>query len=412
MNIMVINHYAGSTLHGMNYRSFYLAKEMINLGHNVTIVTASFSHSRLKQPTVSAPLTEEDVDGVRFIWLKTPQYHGNGLMRAVSFVAFPWQLIRFRQELIDLVKPDVVICSSPQPVPIYASRMIATDAKAKLVFEIRDLWALEFTEIKRLPAWHPVVLLIRGAENYGFRNADIVVSLLSQAESYMTQNGMRGKFVYIPNGVNLSEWNEDGQTAIPQEHRETIAKLKQEGKFIVGFAGTHGEFNALDNLVAAAAMLKDKPFAFILVGEGVKKADLQKTAREQKLDNVYFLPRVPKSCIPRLLGAMDALFIGLDKKPVYMFGVSPNKLMDYMMAAKPIIHAIEAGNDPVRDSGCGYSIPADDCAALAEAIQRLAGLSADELRAMGEKGRKFVELHYDYKALANNYIAALNPACK
>lgn len=44
MNIILINHYAGSNIHGMEFRPYYLAREWVKMGHNVTIIAASFSH--------------------------------------------------------------------------------------------------------------------------------------------------------------------------------------------------------------------------------------------------------------------------------------------------------------------------------------------------------------------------------
>lgn len=77
MNIILINHYAGSNIHGMEFRPYYLAREWVKMGHNVTIIAASFSHLRQKNPDISA-ITEEVIDGIRYIWLPVNKYQGNG----------------------------------------------------------------------------------------------------------------------------------------------------------------------------------------------------------------------------------------------------------------------------------------------------------------------------------------------
>jgi glycosyltransferase involved in cell wall biosynthesis len=100
---------------------------------------------------------------------------------------------------------------------------------------------------------------------------------------------------------------------------------------------------------------------------------------------------------------MDAVYIGLQKQSLFRFGVSPNKLMDYMMAAKPVIHAIEAGNDMVAESGCGISILPEDPKALAEAMLKMSGLPSEERVAIGAKGKEYVLHNNDYRVLAKRF---------
>ena len=111
--------------------------------------------------------------------------------------------------------------------------------------------------------------------------------------------------------------------------------------------------------------------------------------------------------IPALLDSLDALFIGLKRTPIFRFGISPNKLIDYMMAGKPVIQAIEAGNDLVAENGCGFSIPPEDPRAIADAVLQLMRLSPAEREAMGRKGREYVMAHHDYRVLARQFLEAL-----
>ena len=92
MNILLINHYAGSPEHGMEYRPYYLAREWVRLGHDVTIVAASFSHLRTREPQVNGKVTTEEIGGIRYIWLKTPPYPENGPERALNVFSFTHQL--------------------------------------------------------------------------------------------------------------------------------------------------------------------------------------------------------------------------------------------------------------------------------------------------------------------------------
>ena len=79
MNILLINHYAGSLSHGMEFRPYYLAREWVRLGHRVRIIAASYSHVRTKQPNIARSWTREILDGIEYDWVETHAYQGNSM---------------------------------------------------------------------------------------------------------------------------------------------------------------------------------------------------------------------------------------------------------------------------------------------------------------------------------------------
>jgi len=408
MNIFLINHYAGSPQYGMEYRPYYLAREWVKMGHKVTIVSASFSHLRSKQPRVNGNISEELIDNIQYIWIKTPGYEGNGVKRVLNMLNFVVKLIVLSRKLSKIIKPDVVIASSTYPLDIYPAYLISRFSKAKLIFEVHDLWPLTPVELGGMPKWHPFIVMMQIAEDFAYKKADKVISILPKALDYMVSRGLAPeKFVHIPNGIDIDEW-ESFNAPLPPQHQETIERLKQEGKFLVCYAGSHGVANALDYFVESAIYLKDLPVALVLVGQGPEKEKLQKYVVEHNFNNVIFLPPVPKNSIPNLLSKMDILYIGWRRSPLYRFGVSPNKLFDYTMTGKPIIHAIEAGNDLVRESGCGISVPPEDSVAIADAIKKLIEMSPSEREEMGKRGREYVINNHDYKILAKRFLDAIN----
>jgi glycosyltransferase involved in cell wall biosynthesis len=220
----------------------------------------------------------------------------------------------------------------------------------------------------------------------------------------MYEHGMEPhKFSYIPNGIDAHEW-ENSNEHIPVEHHDALKKMREAGSFIVGYAGAHGLANALDSLVDAAELLKEESVTIVFVGQGPEKERLQAIVNERKLDNVNFLSAVTKNAIPLVLQSMDAFYIGLQKQSLFRFGVSPNKLMDYMMAAKPVVHAIDAGNDLVDESGCGISVSPENPKAIADAIINLKLMTQTERELMGLKGRQFVLANHEYSVLAKRFI--------
>ncbi len=407
MNILLINHYAGSKIHGMEYRPFYLAREWVALGHRVTVIAASASHLRTALPATRGSYTEEDLDGIQFVWLKTPGYHGNGVHRVLNIGAFVGQLWRHQRRLLRDIRPDVVIAASTYVLDNVPAHRIARDCGARLVYEVRDLWPLSLVELGGLSTHHPLIRLMQWAEDFVYRKADRVVSALPNAEEHMRRRGLaENKFTYVPNGVDPVEWQDPG-TPVPPEHEKALARLKGQGRFILGYTGGHGVSNALTSFVDSARLLQSSPISLVLVGHGPEKKTLQQRAQESGADNIVFLPPVPKSAMRALLGAMDACYIGWNKKPIYRYGVSPNKLFDYMMAGKPVIHAIEAPGDLVSESGGGLSIPPENPEAIAGAALRLMALSSAEGEALGRKGREYVLAHHDYRILAQRYLEAI-----
>ncbi len=407
MNILLINHYAGSNKHGMEYRPFFLARELVKLGHKVSIVAASFSHLRIKEPNINGNITEEVIEGIHYIWLKTPKYQGNGIGRVLNMIAFSLMLFVQKSKIICDCKPDVVIVSSPHPFIIFGAQKIARFCNAKLIFEVRDIWPLTLIELGDMSHLHPFIILMQWTENYAYRVSDRVVSLLPKADEHMCKHGMaRHKFVYLPNGVDVVEL-ENNDTSIPQNHARILSEIKQKGRFIVGYAGSHGLANALNGLIEAASLLQSQPITMVLVGQGPEKKALQQKVFQSGVRNVVFLPPVSKVVIPSLLASMDALYIGLTNDPLFQFGVSPNKLLDYMMSGKPVIHAINAGNDLVAESGCGISIPPENPVAIAKAAIKMMNMTCAERKEMGLKGREYVLSHHDYTILARRFLEVI-----
>jgi len=113
-----------------------------------------------------------------------------------------------------------------------------------------------------------------------------------------------------------------------------------------------------------------------------------------------------KEQIPALLQHFDVASIGWRRQSLYRFGIAPNKLMDYMMAARPVLHAVDAGNDPVSEAGCGLTIATEDPPAMAGGIRALLSLTDGEREAMGQRGREFVLNNLTYPILAKRFLAA------
>ncbi len=411
MNLLLIDHYAGSERMGMEYRPYYLAREWISQGHRVTIAAADFTHLRRENPVISEPTAWKEIEGVPYFLVQTPPYEENDKRRIRNIWSFLRALYRHAGEIAEKVSPQAVIASSTYPLDIYAAAKIAKLSGARLVFEVHDIHPETMEEIYGYPHSHPMMGALRHAQVAAYKRADLVVSVLPRVGEHMREAGIKEeKFVCIPNGISpveegLREHKE------PRRHMEYIARYREKGYFIVMYAGGFAAANALDELVEAAGLVK-RGTIFILVGNGMHKPPLKRWARQHNLSNVLFLDAVEHSQTQDILSLADCLYLGAKPLQVYRYGIGMNKIFDYMYAAKPVICAVDAPENPVELAGCGVLLKPGDPAEIAKSIDILRGMAPEEREAMGKKGRKYVLAHHTYPVLARRFARELERIVK
>lgn len=402
MKILLINHYAGSLEHGMEYRPFYFAREWVKMGHDVNIIAADYSHLRYKNPKIKEDFSRELIGGINYHWIKTIRYQGNGLKRALTMFQFVIKLYLYSEKISREFKPDVVISSSTYPLDTFASQNIAKLSNAKLIHEIHDMWPSTLVEIGGMSIYNPFVILMQISENSFCKHSDKVVSLLPYTKNYLIKHGMKeDSFAYIPNGVVVDDWN--ATVCIPENHSFTLKQLKDNRKFIVGYFGGHALSNALEVLLEVARTINIPEIHFVLVGDGVEKRSLQNIALNNKLNNITFLPPVSKLAIPNLLTYFDSIYIGGKRSSLYRFGVSLNKLYDSMMSGKPIIYALDLPNYDITDYQCGIAVKPQNINEIIDGIVSIYKTDEIERKNMGEIGKKVVLMNYDYSVLAKKF---------
>ncbi|MBP5988449.1 MAG: glycosyltransferase family 4 protein [Piscinibacter sp.] len=410
MNILYVNHYAGAPAYGMEYRPYYLAREWVRAGHKVRVLAGSYSHVRARQPTPPAGDAPaqwlERIDGIEYVWYRTRPYSGNGLGRVRNIAEFLGRIAWDARRTVRAFSPQVVIASSTYPMDIWVARCIARRADARLVFEVHDLWPASPIELSGMSSRHPFILICQKAENDAYRDADVVVSMLPMVAEHMAAHGLDlRKLHVVPNGISPEEW--DGcPTPLAANLSAHIASERAAGRCVVVYAGSHGEPNALDVLLDAARLTDGAPISFVLVGDGHERQRLVRRVADEGLRNVAMFSPVPKAQIPSLLALADIAYIGWKRQPLYRFGIAPNKLMDYMMAGVPILHSVEAGNDPVAEAGCGLTVAPESPGAVAEGLRRLAAMAPAQRREMGARGRPYVLKYHAYPRLARRFLEA------
>lgn len=394
--VWIINQYGSTPETGIGGRSYYLAKELAKRGATVYLVVSSFNHLLRTPPDVSQSISVEQRDGFKVVWVKVPEYRSaHSKLRVLNWFLFSWKLRALSRLIPD--KPDAVLVSSPSPFAFWGARKLAKKYAARLVFEVRDIWPLTLVEIGGFSPKHPFIRLMQWVEDYAYLESDKVVSNLRNAADHMVSRGMlEEKFHWISNGVSIQEAS--NEEILPDSVSVKIPK----GKWLVGYTGTLGLANSIDTLIEAAGLLSHiDDIHFVLIGPGKEKVYLEKMVEEKQLCNVSFIDSVEKKYVHSVLQRMDCLYIAAKMNPLYRFGVSPNKLFDYLYSGKPIVYAIDSGSyKPVEELGCGLQVKPECPRGLADGILELYKMPSELHARMGELGRNGAIEQYEYGALA------------
>jgi glycosyltransferase involved in cell wall biosynthesis len=342
--------------------------------------------------------TFEKFGGVPFLLLRVPAYR--------SKMARLWNMFVFAFEVWSglgtqrMRKPDIVIGSSLTLLAAVAAERLARRLCVPFVLEIRDLWPQTLIDMGMRPH-HPAVVGFGMIERYLYRNADKIITLLPNASEYMVPRGARlNDITWIPNGVNVELMPFPN---VPKPH---------DG-FTVMYAGFHGLSDDLGPVLDAAAILnKEAPgrFCFRFVGDGPNKRELQRRVATENIANVAFDDAVPKREVFSVLQEADAFIIAAKKTDLYRYGMSPNKLHEYMAAARPTIFAGNSHNNPIAEAAAGITVAPEDSMAIARAVETLAALSIDERWEMGLRGRQYIEERHDFARLASRLEQVLRSA--
>lgn len=399
--VWILNHYAQEPGRPGGTRHYALAKHLRALGWNACIIAASVELNTGRQRLARGEKRRlESREGVHFLWLKVPVHTGNGPGRMVNMLAYalrawmPWNLQQ-------LPRPRVIIGSSVHPFAAWAGARLARRHGVPFVFEVRDLWPQTLIDLGRLRDGSLVARALRLLERHLYRCADRILILMPGATEYIEPLGIpRSRIVWLPNGVDISEFPYH-----PPPGRRDEA-------FTLMYFGAHGTANGLENLIRAMAVLKDRrasPAPVLrLIGDGPMKPSLRRLAADLHLDNVRFEDAVPKAGIPAVAAQADAFVFNLVASPVFRYGISSNKLFDFMAAGRPVIFSCQSVNNPVAEADAGITVPPDRPERLADAIATIAALSPAERERMGLNARRYVERNHDYRSLAARLAGVLN----
>jgi glycosyltransferase involved in cell wall biosynthesis len=392
---LFINQYASTPEEGYGGRYYYIAKALKDRGEKVLLVTSANHHLLRSKPKFKGLWRFVCYDGLEVLWLKTfPYSKANSPIRVLNWFIFSIYLPFL---FVLKGKASQIHYSSPALVGFFGAWILSKFIRAKVIFDVRDVWPETLVEVGGLSKRNLFIRFLYSMESFCYRKATFVSSNLANLDVRLRELGIpTEKFFWIPNGIKI------GDVEYSLMHSEASLPSGLRGKKIIGYTGTLGEANALSTMLEAARVLRDDTrYAFLIIGNGKEKSDLLSYCNDHNMENVFFMDAVPKKDIYKLQSLMDILCVGAKPSVLYRYGVSPNKLYEYMYSGVPVIYYIDTPSyHPVHDAGCGKEIASCDVLGFVEAIHELASLSQSARNELASRAKDYIIENHTYEALA------------
>ena len=411
--VWIINHYALTPEQGGLCRHYYFAKELEKRGYNVRIFTSSAIHNtEINMISDGEGLFKEvPYDGIKYTYIKSPQYKGNGISRIKNMLGFAFDIRKIWKEY-SYEKPDVIYTSSPDIFTAWRAEAFAKKHKIPCVVEIRDLWPLSIVEYKNISPKNPVIIALFMLEKRIYKKADSLIFTMPGGKDYITYKKWQksvsaDKIFNVNNGIDIAL-----QETQKTDYFYEDADLSDNGKFKVVYAGSIRTANSIGTLVEAAEYLKDyKDIVFYLYGKGSDKEYYEGYCAKRNIASVKFKGYVDKKYLASILERASLCILTYKNVKTWKYGGSQNKMFDYMNAGKPILTNIKMGHSVIEKYDCGVELDTDDSEKLAKAIYDIYSMPADKYLAVCKNAKEGAK-DFDYKVLTDKLEEAINYAIK
>lgn len=408
-NIWILNHYATDMFFDKGGRHYWFAENLIKQGYEPIIICSSFLHKGTKNLIESSEKIKiEYSNKIPFVFLKTDSYVGNGKARIKNMFQYFWQVLRMYKKIEEeFGKPDVIIGSSVHPLACLAALIIGKKYKIKKIVEIRDLWPetllmMGIVKEKTLLSW----LLYKG-EKYLYKKADNIIFTMEGGKQYIIDKGWDkeielSKIYHINNGIDLEKFKE-------LEKNDFKDKDLDSNNFKIIYTGTIGKANNLKKIIQVAEIMKEiDEIKFLIYGEGEEKNSLEEYCRKKEIKNVKFKGKESKERIPYILTKADILLLNGQNKieskyNVKKYGISLNKIFDYLSAGKMIIQMFEAQYSPILKYNCGIVLKDFDNENIKNTILQIQSMERKEILKYKLNTQKCIE-EFDFKKLTKKLI--------
>ena len=396
-NIWLICKYATSEKYSFNTRHFSLSNEWVKNGYDVTIISSNKHHLVNKSyPHYKGWHLIEKIDGIRVCWLKIINYkYAFSIKRIISWLQFEIKVFLISKNKFP--KPNIIIVSSLSLFSILSGVYYSKKYNAKFILEIRDIWPLVLIEIKKYSKKNIFIIFLRSIEKFGYKKSDLVVGTMPNLREHLAQSiNPTPDCITVPQGIrkNYSDY-------FVKLEDNYVKKHIPKNKFIFAYTGAINRNNPIDIFLDLACKLSTHHnLHFLILGNGDRKDELIKKYSHQK--NISFPPYLNKRYINDFLSyssvCIDSLIPGIGK-----YGISRNKWIDYMIAAKPIICYYEGYQSIINEANCGEFVKFGDEAALEKTILKFIEMKEEEISKIGKRGKKYILEHSTFDKLALKY---------
>ena len=346
-------------------RTFEHAREWINKGHKVTVITCApnFPEGKVFDGYKNKWLSKNKIEGINVWRVKTYITANEGFIkRTIDFISFMFSSLFFG---LFTRKVDVVIGTSPQFFTVISAWVLAKFKRVPFVFELRDIWPASITAVGAMKGnW--IIKFLEKLELFLYGQADLIISVTRSFKQELQNRGVSAnKIKVVFNGVDLSKYK-----PLPEKDKEFAEEFQLQGKFVAGYVGTHGLAHALDSIIEAAELLKDEDdIRIMFAGGGADRARLEKLVEAHDLSNVVMIPRQPKENMQKIWSLCDVSLVSLKDTPLFST-VIPSKMFESMAMKLPIIISVPEGESTeiVRKEKLGLVIAPENPYRLAEAL--------------------------------------------
>ena len=404
--VWIFNHYAHGTYFNKGGRHYWFAKNLLKKGYEPTIFCASTRHnSDMSVDIPGGTYRLKSVEKIPYVFVKTTKYK-NGIERIKNMWNFYKNLYPSTAEYgKEYGKPDVILASSVHPLTLLAGIKIAKKYNVPCICEIRDLWPETIVQYGTLKKNSLVAKLLYKGEKWLYNKADKLIFTIPGGKDYIEEIGLSSSKVrYINNGVDLEEYNKNKEEFIYSDEH-----LDNPSTFKILYTGSMGVANELTYLVQAAEKVQEKGIdniQFILFGHGSQREKLKEYVQNKGLTNIVFKEKVEKKFIPNILSRSDLNVFTGKHIPLYKYGLSLNKLFDYIASGKPTLSNMESGYDILVKHDCGKSVKGGSVEALVDGILEFYNMDQKEYDQYCENSLTAIQ-NYDFKILTDKLEAII-----
>lgn len=409
MKIWIFNNYTSLPEHGQFTRSYYFGKNLKKMGQEPVVFAGSHPHNTDTQ-LIQGPEKFRVFQENPFPWVlvKTAKYGKNRKKQVLTMFQYylngkraaKWAAKRYG-------KPDAILGSSAHPLAALLAVRLAKKYKCRSVVEVRDLWPESIVVMGVAGKYNPAVLFLRRLEKWLYKNADAVVFTMKGAYDYIIERGWereipRSKVFNINNGVELESFDEN-RTRFRLEDPD----LDDPDVIKVVYTGSIRLINNIGLLVDMAKELRNPKIKLLVWGAGNELEALRERVQAEGISNVVFKGFVEKKYIPSIVSRADINLVHWTMSPLLKYGISYNKLFEYLAGGRPVYSTVRTPYSIIEPAGCGFATNGFSPKELAEGLDRLAALPAEELLRMGQNARRTSQ-EYDFKNLTRKLLAVMD----